>query len=87
LLGYDTHIDATNITNNNVGEMRHYFFSLPIGEGEFTSYLNREDGEWDFVADTDLQLETTLTIETRLDDVGFQAGPGEEILMELNFSL
>ena len=89
LRGFDTHIDATNRGNNFI-EQRRYFFCLPIGEGEFTTYVNSTSGDggtWDFETQNAREIETSFEIETLLDDVGFTAVEGEELYVELTFSL
>ena len=90
LRGFDTHVDATNITGFNVGEMRNYFFSLPVGEGEFTSYQNRTSGDggnWDFETQHIREIENQFEINISLDDEPFVALEGEELFIELTFSI
>ena len=90
MYGYDTHLDLTNVDSNNLGEVRKYMFALPIGEGEFVTYVNRTSGnggDWDFVSSEIRELETQLTIDVRIDDVGYVAPDDEAMYIELGFSM
>jgi hypothetical protein len=82
--GYDQHV---NVTDEAGGSGRACFFALPLGEGEFTSYLNvTENGTWDFWGGGNLNHENTVQIRMYLDNVPYTPAAGEEVFIELAFA-
>lgn len=85
LRGFDTH---SNVTDLNDGALRPYMFSLPIGEGEFVTYLNVTSGDggtWDYESQKRRSLETQLEFRLYLDNVPYTPAVDQEIFLELDF--
>jgi hypothetical protein len=86
--GYDQHINVADEIATGTG--RAIFFALPLGEGDFTSYLNVQghDGVWDFQAPRNdlMQHDNNLTIRIFVDNQPFTPSVDESVFMELTFS-
>jgi hypothetical protein len=84
LSGFNNHV---SVADGDYKDHRNYFFALPIGEGEFVSYVNRQDNDWDYTADGVRHLENQLDFRLYLDNQPFTPNAGEEVLLELEFQL
>ena len=84
LRGYNTHVNVCDVPENS-GVLRPYFFNLPLGEGQFVSYINVTSGAggtWDFTTTRPKQLETQLVFELFIDNVAWTP-PADGLLLEL----
>lgn len=88
LSGYNNNV---SVADGGFAEVRPYFFSLPVGEGIFVTYLNvtngGDTGTWDYETDKPKKLETFLEFKMLLDNVPFTPAPNKELILELEFSL
>jgi hypothetical protein len=88
LSGYNNNV---SVADGTIGDVRPYFFALPVGEGIFATYLNITNGgdvgTWDWVGQGVKKLETFLEFKLLLDNVPFTPPANKELIIELEFSL
>lgn len=77
--------DNISVVEGDYRDHRNYFFALPIGEGEFVSYVNRETDSWDYVSDSLRHWENQMDIRIFLDNQPFTPAVDEEVYLEIEF--